>query len=320
MLFGIYPGSVTGDDTGGVAAGPPDDPERIIAALAELQGRDGRPFLVRAYLGYSDDTPSGVPHPTVTPADAERYAGRGRRLDLVAQYRSVSGNVAGYCAFLRELVTQYGPVTETLQITEEPNLTDSPLLDGYYPAVGEALVAGVSAAKSQARLLGHDHLRIGFNTTPLFGPAASFISDLTGGAGPGFVADLDYVGLDFFPDVFQPVAPADLAAGVEGLLRHHRGILTSAGLGHLPLHITENGWPTGPGRSADRQAEVVDIVVRTVAALTAELRIHCYNHFALRDADSAKPGLFHRFGLTSDDYTGKPAFEIYRKLIDTFGG
>ncbi|WP_374193756.1 CHAD domain-containing protein, partial [Streptomyces sp. S-9] len=35
------------------------------------------------------------------------------------------------------------------------------------------------------------------------------------------------------------------ASAVAGLLRHHRdAVLAPAGLGHLPLHITEHGWPT----------------------------------------------------------------------------
>jgi hypothetical protein len=44
-----------------------------------------------------------------------------------------------------------------------------------------------------------------------------------------------------------------------------------------------------------------------------------YTYFSLRDADSADPGTFHRFGLLTDDYTPKPAFAVYRKLIDGLG-
>ncbi|WP_371496181.1 hypothetical protein OG871_10375 [Kitasatospora sp. NBC_00374] len=317
LLFGIYPGSVTGDDAGGLAAGPPDDPAAVSAALDLLQGRPGRPFLVRAYTAFDDTTRTGSPHPTATPADATRYAARGRRLDLVAQYRSAAGDVDGYCEFLRDLVEQYGDATATLQVTEEPNITSNPTLDGYYPAVTEAIVRGVAAAKARARELGHTHLKVGFNTTPLFGPAASFVTGLTTRGGPDFLRDLDYVGLDFFPDVFRPIDAAELAPSVAGLLRHHRAsVLAPAGLGHLPLHITEHGWPTGPGRSPDRQAQVVGTAVRAVAHHAAELRLSGYTHFALRDADSAQPGLFHRFGLTTDDYTPKPAFDVLRGLVE----
>ncbi|GAA2270270.1 hypothetical protein GCM10010145_00850 [Streptomyces ruber] len=321
LLFGIYPGGVTGDDAGGLADGPPDDPARVSSALDDLQGRPGRPFLVRAYATFDDDTRPGTPHATATPADAARYAVRGRRLDLVAQYRSGAGDVDGYCVFLRELVEQYGEVTGTLQVTEEPNVTSNPVLDGFYPRVDEAIVRGVPVAKARARELGYGHLRVGFNTTPLFGPAASFIGDLADRGGEGFIAGLDYVGLDLFPDVFRPVAAPDLAQAVEGLLRHHRDeVLTPAGLGHLPLHITEHGWPTGPERPAHRQAEVVETVVRVVARHAERLGLSGYTHFALRDADSSGPGLFHRFGLTTDDYTPKPAFEVMRKLVEQFAG
>lgn len=321
LVFGVYPGGVAGDDAGGLAGGPADDPVRIAAALDRLQGREGRPFLVRAYLGFDDTTRLGGPHATATPENAARYAVRGRNLDLVAQYRSAAGDVDGYCVFLREVVEQYGALIRTLQVTEEPNVTTNPVLDGYYPKVREALVRGVSAAAARARELGHGELRVGFNTTPLFGPATSFVAELTDRGGADFRRDLDYVGLDFFPDVFRPVAPADLAAAVEGLLRHHRdAVLAPAGLGCLPLHITEHGWPTGPERSAERQADVVRTVVQVVAAQARELGLSGYTHFALRDADSAEPGLFHRFGLTTDDYTPKPAFDVLRGLIDRWGG
>jgi hypothetical protein len=316
LLFGVYPGGTTGDDTGGLATGPADDPERITTALRQLQGKPGRPFLVRAYLGFTDATEQSAEHRTLAPSDAARYTGDGRRLDLVAQYQSSAGDIEGYCAFLRDLIGQYGAVTATVQIAEEPNVVGNPTLDGAYPGVIDAIVAGVSAAKREAHRLGHHHLRIGFNTTPLFGPTGSFITDLTAAGGAEFITDLDYVGLDFFPDVFRPVSLEDLGPATAGLLRHHRKeVLAPAGLGDLPLHITENGWPTGPDRTPERQTQVVETVVRTIADARTELNIQAYAHFALRDADSSQPGLFHRFGLTTDDYTPKPAFETYRRLI-----
>ncbi|QPP05912.1 endo-1,4-beta-xylanase [Streptomyces bathyalis] len=319
LLFGIYPGGVAGDDTGGLVSGPPDDPARIAGALDQLQGQAGRPFLVRAYIGFDDATRLGEPHATATPSAAARYAVRGRRLDLVAQFQSADGDVEGYCGFLRELVSQYGSVTGTLQITEEPNITSNPNLDGHHPRVRDAIIHGVRAAKTRARELGHTHLRVGFNTTPLFGEDVSFVADLTRHGGPEFVGDLDYVGLDFFPDVFRPMAAPDLADAVGGLLRHHRGVaLAPAGLGHLPLHITEHGWPTGPERPPHKQADVVETVVNVIAAHAGQVGLSGYTHFALRDAHSANPGLFHQFGLTTDDYSPKPAFETLRQLIEKF--
>ncbi|WP_406273901.1 hypothetical protein OH799_00120 [Nocardia sp. NBC_00881] len=274
---------------------------------------------MRAYTAFDDGTDVHTRHKTAAPVDAARYAVHGRTLDLVAQYRSASGNVDGYCRFVRQLVEQYGAITSTLQVAEEPDVTDNPTLDGYYPNVVQAIVRGVSAGKARARELGFDHLRVGFNTTPLFGPAASFPATLTECGGVEFARDLDYVGLDFFPGVFRPVSDAEFADSVAGLLRHHRcAVLAPAGLDHPPLHITEHGWPTGPDRTPRRQGEVVDIVVRIVAAEAEALHLSGYTHFALRDADSANPDLFHQFGLTTDRYIPKPAFGTLCALVDEY--
>ena len=77
-------------------------------------------------------------------------------------------------------------------------------------------------------------------------------------------------------------------------------MLAPAGLGGIPGRVTECGRPTGPGRPPARQAEVLDAVVRTVAADAAPLNLTGHTHLALRDADSARAGPFHRFGPASD--------------------
>jgi hypothetical protein len=257
--------------------------------------------------------------PTENPPAPARYVGRGRTLDLVAQYQSRRGDVAGYCSFLQTLVSGHGAAIATLQIGEEPDVTGNPVLDGYYPAVTDAIIAGVSAAKEEARRLGHHHLQVGINTTLLFGPAASFIAGLAKAGGPRFTDDLDYVGLDFFPGVFRPVEPDRVAAVTEAVLREHReNVLAPAGLSTIPLRITENGWPTGPGRPPEQQAQVIQAIVTTVARNADSLGLTGYTHFSLRDADSGNPGLFYQFGLMTDDYTPKPAFATYRDLIGTF--
>jgi hypothetical protein len=314
LTFGIYPGSAVGDVG---PAGPPDRPERISQALGELQGGPGRPFIVRAYHVYTDpgDTVhAGVPQ---TPAGYDRYLGQGRALDLVAQYHSRSGDVDGYCAFIEKLIDHHGEHLATLQIGEEPNITGNPSLDGAYPRVTGALIAGIRAARDKARRSGPPGLKVGCNSSPLFGPGSAFFADLTRAGGEQFIADLDYIGLDFFPDVFRPIAPASLEGAVQALLEAHRGDrLAPAGLGHLPLVITEHGWPTGPGRPASRQAEVVAAVIGVVSRNAQALNITGYIHHTLRDARSAGSGLFCQFGLMTDDYTPKPAFGVYRDLID----
>jgi hypothetical protein len=313
LTFGIYPGSAIGDDTGGIVTGPPDLPDAINDALDELQGPASRPFLVRAYHPF---TGSGSPARSRAPVGAERYLRHGRRLDLVAQYQPAEAGIDGYRAFIEELIDVYGDRIATLQVGEEPNVTTNPSLDGWYPRVSDAIIGGVAAAKAKARRDGLTGLRVGCNSTPLIGPAAGFLAGLTAAGGDRFIADLDYIGLDFFPDVFRPIPADRIGAVVAALLTEHRHErLTPAGLGHLPLVITEHGWPTGPGRPPRRQADVLRTVVETTARLAGDLTIAGYTHFSLRDARSADPDLFAQFGLMTDDYAPKPAFHTYRDLI-----
>lgn len=313
LTFGIYPGSAIGDAG---PAGPPDQPDKISQALAELQGSPGRPFIVRAYDIYADPGDNAMSSVPQTPARYQHYLGHGRGLDLVAQYHSRSGDIDGYCAFIEELIDCHGEHIAFLQIGEEPNITGNPLLDGAYPRITEALIAGVRAAKDKARRNGHPGLKVGCNTSPLLGQDGRFFTDLTRAGGDQFTADLDYIGLDFFPDVFRPVAADHLANLVQGLLHAHRQQnLAPAGLGHLPLVITEHGWPTGPGRTPQRQAEVLRTVINVLARNAVALNITGYTHHTLRDARSAGSGLFCQFGLMTDDYTSKPAFHVYRDLI-----
>jgi hypothetical protein len=71
--------------------------------------------------------------------------------------------------------------------------------------------------------------------------------------------------------------------------------------------------------SPDRQAEVLDAVIRTVHKLRHELNISHYMLFGLRDADSSPADLFHQFGILRDDYTPKPAYHAFRQLVRELG-
>ena len=108
---------------------------------------------------------------------------------------------------------------------------------------------------------------------------------------------------------------------MEGVLNHFRRVnLVAAGIGAaVPVRVTENGWPTGPGRSADRQAEVLETNVRVVGRLRAKLNITHYEFFLLRDGDSGRPDMGAQFGLLRHDYAPKPAFDVYRQLIAELG-
>lgn len=319
LIFGIYAGSAVGVDPGtGLITGPADDPERITAALADLQP-NGRPFIVRGYVHY-------IGAQTLiyaTPPDMAQYVADGRQLDLVLCYRTPDGDVDDWAELVRSVVRSYGPLLAKLQITEEPNNPDAANGgDGGFPNVQQAIIRGVRAAKEEMRLQRYS-FQVGFNATPSF--TNDFWVQLAALGDAEFVAAVDYVGFDFFPDVFRPLplaaddTPLSLEAAVAGVLRSFRTInLATANIpAAVPIHIAENGWPTTPQRSYERQAQVLETIVRTIYTHRAELNITHYEYFGLRDADSTRPEF--QFGLLRDDYTPKPAFERYRQLIAELG-
>ena len=58
---------------------------------------------------------------------------------------------------------------------------------------------------------------------------------------------------------------------------------------------------------------------QAIHGLRLDLNISHYQLFGLRDADSSNEGLFHQFGILRDDYTPKPAYDTFRRLIRELG-
>ena len=327
FIFGIYPGGDAGSDCG-LVSGPPGNPLEIERCLKELQG-ESRPFVIRAYERFSDrDNPSRWP--AQTPRNYARYLHSGRLLDLVLMYQSAAGDIAGYVEFASELALRHAGQLYSVQVTEEASFTDGPdAIDGPYPGVQKALVEGVITVKDALRRAGHTNVKVGFNSTPTFGDKAAFWANIGALGGREFLESVDYVGLDFFPDVFRPAAadgqPGDIRDSVALVLETMRNQwLPACGIGpHVPIDIAEHGWPTGPVRSFERQAQVLETVIRTVWNLRQQLNLARYTLFDLRDADSSTAevmdDIFHHFGITRDDYSPKPAYAVYRRLIDELG-
>lgn len=221
------------------------------------------------------------------------------------------------------MVTRHGGEFSAVQVTGEPNLTwAGPAADGAFPGAREALVRGVLAGAAAKRDVGAT-AAIGFAVVPDIDPAASdFWADVRDSGGAQFAAAVDYAGIDIYPDVFGPrISPDDLPTTVERLLRTFReGALATVGIpASVPIRVCENGWPTGPDRPEEQQAVVLESVIRTVHALRVELNVTHWELFTLRDADSSKDDLFHRFGVLRDDYSPKPAFHTLRRLIAELG-
>jgi len=139
-----------------------------------------------------------------------------------------------------------------------------------------------------------------------------------------FTRALDYVGVDIYPGGFGgQVAVRDLPGAVESTPRQFRGgEMAAAGIpAWVPIRVTENGWPTGgPGHDEENQAQALEAIIRTVHGLRRDCNITHYELFGLRDANSRTDDLFHRFGILRDDYSRKPAFGVYQRLIGELGG
>jgi len=232
----------------------------------------------------------------------------------VVCFREPGTDLTGWLTYLQRLIEQHAATLAVLQVAEEANHAQMGG-DGGFPAVREAIVQGVVAAKRIVRRLGLP-VAIGCNSTPITDPAQEFWTDLGRRGGEEFVDALDYVGFDFFPDMGRPIPPDRLADAVTAVLTGFREqSVAAAGIpASVPIRIGEHGWGTGPGRPQERQAEVVETVIRTVAGLAGPLNIDTYEHHALRDADSANPDPFHQLGLLRSDYTAKPAYSVFKTL------
>jgi hypothetical protein len=312
LEFGVYPLGVAGTPHG-LAEGPRDDYGRIRAALADLGDVVARVYLVDMEPG-GEDAVLGL---------AERYRDAGLLGHVtLGCLRDRGFDLDRWIQLVRTVVGRFGDQLQSLQLTNEPNLS---FMDGSKPYVLDALVTGVITAKDEARRRGL-HLDVGFGSVPESPVAVpGFWEDLATAGGPTFVDAVDFVGHNFYVDVFEdPVELAMVPDRVEHVLRELRSRhLVSAGISaSVPIRVTENGWPIGnnpltsASRTCERQADVIGTVVRTVHRLAGDLNITHYMLFGLRDADSSQPDLFHQFGILRDDYTPKPAYATFSSLID----
>ena len=319
MNFGLYIGSVAGTDKE-LAVGKPDDPSAIHASLNQIeQGLCS--LIIRGYLHYLGNGQLG----NEAPENIIQHATTGRKIDLVLCYRSATYNQQDWTNTVRNVLQRFGKHLCSIQITEEPNLKDAFAGDGGFENIDKALHDGVLAAKAEVNKLGYP-IKVGFNTVLSFDPADNFWNMVGCDAYKLFREAIDYVGLDFFPDVFKPLPddgfPGNLKEAVKYVLRHFRNTLLNIGKipATVPIHITENGWSTGGGRSFERQAIVMETIVRALHDVADELNIQRYEWFGLRDTDSSNDNLFYQFGIVKDDYSPKPAFYKFGNLIQEFSG
>ena len=333
LRFGIYPGGPAGS-VNPKAPPRPENPAKRLAALQTLAGSN--PFVVRLYSAWTgvasaDDVGGWLD------GEIAGYTAAGLQVELVVRYMPVAPDAgsapSAFADHVRGIVRRYGPDSRfvSLQVSNEANIPGAPdAADGAFAGAAEAVVKGVIAAKDQARRDGRGQLRIGFSWAYDERPGASsdFWATLGRLGGRPFADAVDWVGLDTYPGTWAPqiplsnLLPGHAAGAVKESVRSLRDcFMPLAGLGDATaVHIAENGFPTGPGRSEELQSQILDAMVRSVDALRATYGVTDYRWFDLRDSSSADPSIESQYGITRDDYSPKPAFATYRDLVGRYGG
>ena len=332
LRFGIGPRLAGEAGSGQTTPTVREDVAKRDAALRRLKGRK---FLaVRLNRLFQADGRSGI---AKFKRMARHYARLGLEVELQVRYHPLDrddGDIGKWLRFVRSVVRAFGPNRRVtgLQITNEVNIDYSKnTSDGHYKRAVEALVRGVITAKRTSVKLGYRHQAIGFNY--------AFRSSGTGHAtdaefwravgrrgGARLRKATDWIGLDIYPGTFTPgiLLPVPIVdfgdSFLEGVAQLRECYMPKAGFKRsTPLRVEETGYPTGPGRSEATQLRATREFVRTASAYRGTYGISDFRWFGLRDNNSAGPNFQSFFGLLADDYTPKPAFAEYRRLIARYG-
>ncbi len=333
LVFGIYPGGTAGSSTGPNGSVAPEDPVKRLAALEQLRA-PGAPFVLHIYAGYTG--PGSWTAAQQVGDQIAQYTAAGFQVELVLCYRPADGgslqDVAGFEDFVAQTVQAFGPNPDfvSLQVTNEANVTGAPnASDGYYAGAEDALIGGVIAAKAAIGAGGFHQVKVGFNWAYAGnGNQRTFWGYLGSRGGHAFVSALDWVGLDIYPGTWGPSLPAisgSLSSGtstaIDSALRSLRNVyLPLAGIPfRVPLHVSESGYPTGPGRTPAMQVQAMRAAVDAVVARRAAFNVTGYRWFDLRDALSSSTDFQSQYGLMTDAYVPKPAFFTYRQLVARYG-
>lgn len=323
ITFGIYPLSPAGTPFG-LAEGPEDDFDSIMASLNELRA-NGQKVIPRMYFVYTPEWAEKLLK------NAEKFARLGLLENIVigvgdwTKNDDTMVNLKYWQEFIEQVIVRYGSQLYSLQITNEPNLS---FMEGSKPYVYDVLITGVLTARRVLDDLNFLTVKVGFGSVPESNVSVkNFWPNLMSKAPLDFMSKVDFVGHNFYVDVFEEVELTDEEI-IENTQRHLvklRQILDKNNLSQAEIFVSENGWPTGINpmtkriRNDERQAQVLTMVVDTIVDLSNRLNISHYSLFGLRDADTQQNDLFYHYGILKSDYSKKPGFDAFKTLVQKYG-
>jgi hypothetical protein len=332
LHLGVGPRLAGEAGTGQTVEVVPEDVAKTDAALTLLKG--DRAFAVRLNRLFLSDGDAGIRE---FKRLARRFGRLGLDVELQVRYHpdeADDGDIPKWLRYVKRVVREFGPMPQvtSLQIANEVNIAVSPnTSDGAWENAVRALADGVITAKREARRLGHHQLEIGFNYAWRFDFAdatndARFWDAVGRAGGRRLRSSTDWVGIDIYPGTWVPGAFVQAPivdygdTFLEGIAQVRECFMPKAGLtGKTPIRIEETGYATGPGRSEADQLEAMQGFVTAAHRYRGTYNISDLRWFNLRDNNSSGPGFQQHYGLLRDDYTPKPAFALYRRLVARYG-
>jgi hypothetical protein len=325
LSMGITPAGRAGS----IGASPltPIDRAKTLEALDRLRPSRGS-FTLRLNRFFWSKGQKGIRN---FARRARRYTRHGYRVELQLRYHPTAeeeGDIKAWVRFVREVVRRFGsnPGVVGLQVTNEVNFYPiaPDASDSYYDGARDALIQGVEAAHRLVRRLGFHQLEVGFNWAYRTDPnrESSFWTYLRDQGGKRFVRSVDWVGLDAYPGTVFPMLEPPVGQGyrdglVNAMSQLRECFMPIPGLGRrIPIHVEENGWPTGPGRSGHEQVRAMRQMVGAANDFRGTYHVTEYRWFDLRDHNTGSDNFQQHYGLLRDDYSRKPAFRVYRRLVE----
>ncbi|HEX2085353.1 MAG TPA: hypothetical protein VHF89_06700, partial [Solirubrobacteraceae bacterium] len=262
----------------------------------------------------------------------DQYAAAGFQVESQVRYHppeGKEGDIAAWEEYVRAVVRELArrPALSALSITNEANFDGSRnTSDGAYEGVVDALIRGIVVARSELDAIGRGDVQLGFSMMWRWRPDNDrrFWEEIGEKGTPAFRTAVDYVGLQVYPGLVWPPTPmpgrtaGDEVVEALTLLRHC--YMPKGQLGpEVATWVSENGYATNLGRSEQSQVTDLRSTVESVHRWSGELGVTDYRYFNLRDNDSDGQDLFAAVGLLRDDYSRKPAFDVFRTLVDAHG-